>query len=254
MAAVITSQDASERFLEAPEEFAGEFSLDRTDLAMLMEMADDLTSLTSSFVSKRATTLRWNARRTLEMLGREGDELLEDFVETHPMSDQFKIDAAEFGDFVIEATAESVAENANDVPARMIAGMARFERHRSRSFWDAVARAADPDDPVAPPGSVRLAAGANLGSFEWDLRLPYRHRVRPLRLLPSDPCELLFFHAGASALLRTLRLRPAEAAFVASMPAGESVELASLRETASHEIDVDRLCRRLSWEEAVQWV
>ena len=46
----------------------------------------------------------------------------------------------------------------------------------------------------------------------------------------------------------------AEAAVVASMPPGHAVELSALRETGLHEVDVDHLCRRLSWEEAVQWV
>ncbi len=251
MAAVIASRDASDRFVEDPDQFGEEFGLAPTELAMLLEMGDDLTSLTAGFVSKRCGTLRWNAHRTLELLGPEGEEFLEDFVEGNPQSDSFRKDAAAFGDFVITHTASRPVEKFAD---RIIAEMARFERCRSNSFWDATVQVG-PDDTSGPdkPEAVVLVAGANVGTFALDMRLPFRKTVRPWYLLPHDRCHLLFFHTRRRAQLRTLRLRPAEAEIVRSMPAGQPVSIASLRDSAPEQTDVDHLLRTLSWEEAIEW-
>lgn len=247
MAAVIGSRDASERFEEDPAAFATEFGLTESEAAMLHEMAGDLAELTSSFVSKRCNTLRWNARRTIELLGEEGAELVEDFVEESPMSGSFREDAAQFGDFVIEET----AERADEAPWRqLIAEMAVFERHRSDSFWDAtgsLARGPHQNGSVSradrlDPSSGRLVAGANLGHFTWDLRLPYRHRVRRLGTLPKDPCWLLFFHSTREPVLRSIRLRPDEADLISAVVSGSG-------EAAPEK--VGELLRRLSWEGAV---
>jgi hypothetical protein len=252
MAAVIASRDASERFAESPSDFGREFGLAPSEIAMLVEMGDDLTSLTSAFVAKRRSTLRWNARRTLELLGDEGERLLDDFVEENPQSERFRQDATAFGDFVIAETAERETRSAID---RIIAEMARFEQHRSNSFWDATATIGE-DPRLAPhekPQTVRLVAGANVGRFDYDMRLPYRRDVIPWELLPTDPCCLLFFHSRHQAVLRTLRLAPLDAEVVSALPAGVTVDVSSIRESAPDGVDVDHLLRTLSWEEAIEW-
>ncbi|MGO9198051.1 MAG: hypothetical protein ACLQK4_13110 [Acidimicrobiales bacterium] len=253
MAAVISSQAASERLLDDPSAFAKEFALAPPEAAMLIDMAGDLALLTSSFVHKRCTTLRWNAHRTLELLGPEGDELVEEFVEATPMSSHFREDAAAFGDFVVARTAARAAGEAGGLDeddaagdARVIAAMASFERHRSDSFWDATKRLDLEEEGAAArhredgAARVRLVAGANIGRFEWDMRLPYRHRIDPLDSLPQDSCQLLFFHSAREPVLRALRLRPAEADLVeGALRAGAYTD--------------EQLGARLSWEGAVEW-
>ncbi len=245
MAAVITSRAASADLLEDAGAFATEFSLTPADTAMLIEMAGDLALLTSSFVRKRCSTVRWNARRTLELLGREGDLLVEEFVEEWPMSGDFRSEAAKFGDFVIERTAARDPSSA----AQVIAAMAIFERHRSDSFWEATMRFDFDSESGASP-HPRFVAGANVGRFEWDVRLPYRHRVDPLDRLPRDPCQLLFFHSAREPVLRAVRLHPNE---------GEVVEKALSAGTAGTAApatscpDSEKVFARLSWEGAVEW-
>jgi hypothetical protein len=256
MAAVITSQDASERFVESPHDFGGEFALVPSEIAMLVEMGDDLTSLTAAFVNKRRTTLRWNARRTLELLGDEGEEVLDDFIEENPQTDSFRNDAASFGDFVVARTAMRPGKLVVD---RIIAEMARFERHRSDSFWNAAtgvgdrARSASASDGLEHSEAVVLVAGANIGQFSLDLRLPYRRTVTPWYLLPPDPCHLLFFHSHQRAQLRTIRLRPAAAEVLRSVLVGQPTSIRSMRDSAPDVVDVDRLLRTLSWAEAIEW-
>jgi hypothetical protein len=273
MAAVISSQAASERLLDDPGAFAREFSLAAPDAAMLTDMAGDLALLTSSFVRKRCTTLRWNAHRTLDLLGPEGDLLVDEFVEATPMSSHFRVDAAAFGDFVVGRTAAWAAgepaegDGAGSADAaQVIAAMARFERHRSDSFWDATERfnseeasgpaAGDHQDDATRP---RFVAGANVGRFEWDVRLPYRHRVDPLDQLPRDPCQLLFFHSAREPVLRAVRLRPGEGDLVErALSAGTpAVGMPDIRGTATGGPPGagrdEQLFARLSWEGAVQW-
>lgn len=271
MAAVISSQAASERLLDDPGSFAREFSLAPPEAAMLIEMADDLAQLTSSFVRKRGTTLRWNARRTLELLGADGDLLVEEFVEATPMSGHFRTDAAAFGDFVVSRTAERAEaerHREDDEPGasdQVIAEMARFERHRSDSFWDAT----EPfgSDDSSGDGHVhgedaprpRLVAGANIGRFEWDMRLPYRLRIEPLDRLPRDPCSLVFFHSAREPVLRAVRLRPDEEALVAQALAAEGEGAgraqggAPVTGAPAGGDRSEQLYARLSWEGAVEW-
>ena len=51
-------------------------------------------------------TLRWNAQRTLGLLGSDGDALVAEFVDVHPASEDFAEEAASFCDFVVRRTAE----------------------------------------------------------------------------------------------------------------------------------------------------
>ncbi len=272
MAAVISSQAASQRLLDDPAAFVREFSLAPAEAAMLIDMAGDLTLLTRSFVHKRCTTLRWNAHCTLRMLGNDGDLLVDEFVETTPMSSHFRLDAAAFSDFIIARTAQWAADEPADgdgdgdnEAAQVIAAMARFERRRSDSFWDATepfnseeargtAARLDQDDAARP----RFVAGANMGRFEWDVRLPYRHRVDPLDQLPRDPCQLLFFHSAREPVLRAVRLRPGEADVVerALQGGGPDDTMSDVRGSTTGGPLLPRdeqVYARLSWEGAVQW-
>jgi hypothetical protein len=256
MAAVIGSRYARDRFADDPFAFATEFSLEPVECEMLLEMGSDLTALTDSFVSKRSGTLRWNARRTINLLGQEGESLVEEFVETHPASDRFRLEAARFGDFVVERVEE---RQDGTQRARVIAEMARFERHRSDSFWDAT-KPTEPEEATSVPGAgrhhsgaVRLRAGANVGQFNWDLRLLYHRDIEPWSLLRPDPCPLLFFHNGRSDGMRIIRLRPEEALVVGAIGPRDAEPVDALREAIVGDVDVDHLLDRLAGQEVVAW-
>jgi hypothetical protein len=229
MAAVITSPADRHRFLEDPEVFAGHFDLAPGEVHSLLAMEEDLTSLTASFVAKRSMTVRWNAQRTIHMLGERGAVLIDEYVSAHPMVESLSEEAEQFGDFVVARTRDMVDDTFRSV---VIAEMARYERLRSRSFWDARSNLEQPRPPrpsdggdgsrsaEAGPGAVGLTPGVKVGAFGWDMRIFHRCRVFPLRVLREDPCDLVFFHNGRTNGLRVLRLRPDELALVRRLQEG----------------------------------
>jgi hypothetical protein len=218
MAAVITSPAAHRRFVEDAGAFAGDFDLRPSEVEALLVMQQDLTSLTASFVAKRSITVRWNARRTLAMLGPRGTALVDEYVGGHPMVESFREEADRFTAFVVARTRDLVDETFRSI---VIAEMARYERLRSLAFWGARATP-QPRRPRLQPGhladaaggAIGLAPGAQVDSFRWDMRIFHRCRVAPLRLLRDDPCDLLCFHNGRANGQRVQRLRPDELAFV----------------------------------------
>jgi hypothetical protein len=142
----------------------------------------------------------------------------------------------------------------------LIAEMARFEKHRSDSFWDSTTPtdvAAGPPGPTSVgdhTGTVQLAAGANIGQFEWDLRLLYHRDIAPWSLVRPDPCQLLFFHTGRPDGMRIVRLTTEEALVVGAMTPANAVSVALLRGAVSGDLDVYSLLERLVWQEVAKWV
>jgi hypothetical protein len=219
MATVITSPAAKESFEADEDAFATGLGLGPEGADHLKAMRDDLAELTGSFVAKRATMLRWNARRTLALLGPDGARLVQRYIDGHPATDSFPTESARFGDFVVS---ETVARRDSSVWADVIADMARFERLRSASFWGAVASVERPPPPPTAPSNrrVTLRPGAGADSFEWDLRLLY-HRVGSTREPPTrDRCALCFVHTGTSLGFRVVRLTGPEYELVTSVMAG----------------------------------
>jgi hypothetical protein len=259
MAAVITSPSEHRRFVENPLKFAASFPLDPSEVGALIDMGTDLTSMTNGFVLKRATTLRWNARRTITMMGSEGTALLQEFVDRHAMTESLRAEAGRFGEFVIERT-----QGMRDGTPRteIIAEMARFEKHRSDAFWEAVtevrARRAPALKGRQPPGWRRkrlsLRPGANVGEFQWDLRILYRRRVAPLSIMQADPCCLLFFHNGTPDGLRVTRLHPGEACMMQLLLQGKDVVPRRSDDARPGRVEVEKRLGRFFWQGVIQWV
>jgi hypothetical protein len=261
MAAVICSVTEKRRFTENPEKYAEEFSLEPLEAASLIEMGQDLAHLTLTFVTKRLEMARWNATKALEMLGTEGDALLAEFVDTYPMTEWQRVEARSFGEFLIERTADMRDDS---LRSRIIAEMARFESHRINAFWDATvpeerqARGSQSEQvPLPRSGNshhrIKLRPGASTARFEWDVRLPYYHRVVPIDLLQPDPCQLFFFHNGTPTGFREIRLTPQEAAVVDVMSGGVAMSAEVIRDALPDGADLDRPLNRLFRQEILQW-
>lgn len=258
MAAVITAPSAQRQFIEDPEAFARGFSLEPPEIRSLVAMEADLTSLTASFVSKRSMSVRWSAQRTIAMLGDQGPVLVEEFIDDHPMAESFRDDAVQFSDFVVERTA---AMRHDTFRSGVIAEMARFERQRSRAFWDAGSGpdAAGPrrsEDGTASDaaGKLRLTPGASIAGFEWDMRLFHKLRVVPLRTIHSDPCHLLFFHNGKRNGLRVNRLRPDEFVMLEDLSRAGSVSADLVVATPGGELAMREIAPQFLNRGAIQWV
>jgi hypothetical protein len=248
MAAVITSRAANASFGADGTGFATAFGLAPEDIDRLTSMGEDLVQLTNSFVAKRANTLRWNARRTLSLLGRDGTAMVDDYINGHPATDSFANESARFGEFVIS---ETDARRDGSERADIIAEMARFERLRSASFWGNVASVEQASAGVSPRSSnaeMHLRPGADAASFEWDLRPLYHQRGATGELPTRDPCVLCFVHVGSSLGFRVLRLTDAEFQLVASlMDGGPASGRTGEQSPDQHRADewvVDRLTRR----------
>jgi hypothetical protein len=220
MAAIITSKAAKAEFAAEPAEFAVLFGLSATQTAQLRRMGPDLVALTDSFVAKRATTMRWNAKRTLALLGPASGAAIQEFIDLYPATESFRDEARRFGDFMIERTA---AARDGSVRADVIAEMARFESSRSASFWGAVAEI-DPRRDLARPKVLRPRSGATVESFGRDLRLLYHDTTMAVELSEPDECTLGFVHLGASGF-RVLRLGDLETRLVQSLGNGEQADL-----------------------------
>jgi hypothetical protein len=262
MAAVIGSRSEHSRFFDDPKKFVETYSLEGPEIASLINMGSDLADLTGSFVRKRQGYLRMNAAKTLEMLGPEGDALVEEFVDTHPMPEWHRLEAGGFGQFLIERTAEL----RDDTPRSwIIADMARFEKHQHDSFWDATVpvepqHRSDPSHQIPLAGgnsqclAIRLRSGTNMARFGWDMRLPFRYGFDEVPLLQPDPCQLLFFYKTTATGFRVIRLTPLEAAAFEAMSQGSAVDVEVMRDALPDGVDLDRLLSRFLWQEVVQWV
>jgi hypothetical protein len=263
MAAVIGSRSEHSRFFDDPKKFAETYSLEGPEIASLISMGSDLADLTGSFVRKRQGYLRMNGAKTLEMLGPEGDALLAEFVDTHPMPEWHRLEAGSFGEFLIERTAAL----RDDTPRSwIIADMARFEKHQHDSFWDATVpvepqHRSDPSvqTPSAGRGksqhaAIRLRNGANIASFGWDMRLLFRYGFDQVPLLQPDPCQLLFFYKGTATGFRVTRLKPLEATAFGALSQGSAVDVEVMRDALPDDVDLDRLLSRFLWQEVVQWL
>jgi hypothetical protein len=259
MAAAITSRSHQRRLVEDPEAYARSFHLGPVEVESVCVMAADLNSLTGSFVSKRCQTLSGHARRTIALLGRQGHELVEEFVDTHVMTESLRTEASRFGAYMIERT-----QAMDDGTARtgIIADMARFERHRSDAFWEATDRASSSPRPSSTDGSgglstggrIRLRRGTSVGSFRWDVRIPYRLRIEPLHLLQSDPCTLLFFHNGGPAGQRTLRLTSREADVHRILAGRKSLPWSTMVARLGDNQDAEQLLCGFVREGVIEWV
>ncbi len=223
MAAVITSPAARASFGADGIGFATAFGLAPVDIDRLTTMGEDLAHLTDSFVAKRATMLRWNARRTFALLGRESTGMVEKFIDEHPATESFATETARFGEFIVNETKE---RSDGSEWAEVIAAMAKFEQLRSASFWGNVA-SIERTLPFSPPrssnGRIHLRSGASAASFEWDLRQLYHQRGATWRLPERDRSTLCFVHVGDSIGFRVLRLTDPEFDLVASLSAGARV-------------------------------
>jgi hypothetical protein len=263
MARVITSRSACRLFGEDPRGYASTFDLDDSEVESLLEMQEDLISLMPGFVTKRRGNLRWNAARTLTLLGRAGDALLEEYIDTRPATEGFRQEAEAFSQFVVLRTAEM----AGTVPhGQLIAELARFEQLRSATFWKATA----PLRPVPPPTRrgqdgvsfdadrpIRLPVSAGLGHFEWDLRQARRYTADSVGTLQPDPCDLIFFHNGRADGIRILRLQIDQAAAVAVVRdhVGAVTARAACRAggAVDGEVNEERVLGSLLWHGALEW-
>jgi hypothetical protein len=260
MARVITSRRESGSFVDDPRGFASAFDLDDAEIDSLVEMGDDLASLTPSFVTKRQRTLRWNATRTLSMIGTSGNALVGEFVDTHAAIEDFREEARSFSDFVVRRTAEMAGTIPN---GELIAELARFDQRRSSAFWNATGplrRESPPrqwkrGDPFDADRPVALTVSASLAHFEWDLRQAGRYTADSVGALQRDPCELLFFHNGQPNGIRVMRLRADEAAavqVVSEHPEGTTARAAC--NGAGDRGDPERVLGKLLSEGALKWV
>lgn len=259
MAAAITSRTHQRRLTEDPEAYAHSFHLGPVEVESLCVMAADLNSLTGSFVSKRCQMLSGHARRTITLLGRQGHELVEEFVDTHLMTESFRTEASRFGAYMVERTQ---AMDDGTARASIIADMGRFERHRSDAFWEATDPISSPPPPSAAAaaggrstgGQIRLRRGTSVGSFRWDIRIPYRLRIEPLHLLQADPCTLLFFHNGRPAGHRTLRLTNREADAHRILAGRKSLPWSTMVARLGDNEDAEPLLCGFVREGVIEWV
>lgn len=215
MAAVITSPAARGRFAVDPGAFTIEFELDRLNAERLARMAPDLSELTGAFVAKRATMLRWFARRTLWLLGAQATALVQAFIDGHPAGELLHDEVESFGNFVVD---QAAALRDGSAWSDVVAEMARFERARNASFWDAIELYDDRSDLVSEGPAVELAAGAKIDKFERDLRALYHSRLMPADPPPLDPCVLCFVHSLVASAFRIVRLTEDEARLLTSLP------------------------------------
>lgn len=211
MAHVITSPSAALSFAADPAGMAAALGLIGEEAEVLAAMSGDLIALSPSFVNKRERTLRWWARRTLELLEDIGDGLLSDFIESSSPDDRPGSDLTAFADFLVERTASLVEELEF---GELLAEMARYEQHWCRCFVGAtrpfgehgLQRTQTAGPQFDQDTSLRFAPGASLGHFGWDLRQTAAFSVDALAVLPPDPCDLLFFHTGRADGIRVVRV------------------------------------------------
>jgi hypothetical protein len=257
MATVITSRAACGTYADNPQAFAASFDLDAAEVQSFVEMRDDLVSLMPGFVSKRQRSLRWNAQRTLTLLGATGRDLVGEYVDTYPATEDFREEAAAFSGFVVRRTAEMAGTTAN---GQLIAELARFDQLRSSAFWNAIGPLRD-ERPDTTPGRrkesfdadrmIRLPGSANLARFSWDLRQVGRYKPDSVGTLQRDPCELLFFHNGEANGVRVVRLRQDQADAVRYVI--EHPEMATPRTACGPDSDPERVLGKLLWQGAVEW-
>jgi hypothetical protein len=102
--------------------------------------------------------------------------------------------------------------------------------------------------------SIRLRAGATIGQFGWDLRLPYWRNIEPLEELRPDPCHLLFFFTTGLQGTRVIRLCPGEEVVVRAMRPGDAVPISQIREVVPDGRDCERILSRFLRGGAIEWV
>jgi hypothetical protein len=261
MAKVITSRTERGSFVDDPRGFASAFDLDDAEVDSLVEMRDDLISLTPSFVTKRQRALRWNAMRTLTLLGASGDALVGEFVDTQAAIEDFRTEARRFSDFIVRRTAEMAGTIPN---GELIAELARFDQLRSFAFWNATgplgheaspARRWKRGDPFDADRLIALTVSACVAHFEWDLRQAGQYTADSVSSLQRDPCELLFFHNGQPNGIRVMRLRADEAAAVRVVSAHpESTTARAACNGMGNRDDPERVLGKLLSEGALIWV
>ena len=212
MGAVITSTAACDEFIDDPDGFAARYDLDATEAVSLVEMQKDLAELMPSFVQKRRRSLRNSSRRTLNVLGRGGDDLLNEYTDREPTAHRLRDDWLRFAEFVVERT-EAVA--ATTAHGSFVAEVARFERamvfslQHGRSLKTVPPAQRTPADlGFEPDRPMQLASPAALEAFTWDLRAIRKFDPRTAESVHPDPCVLLFFHTGSSRGSKVLRVHP----------------------------------------------
>ena len=255
MGRVITSPKARAEFAEDPSGFAAALGLDVDDANSLVAMSKDLTNLAPSFVLKRRRMLRGNARRTMDLLGERGNRLLTAYLVANPPRDRLQDEMCDFMDYVVERTAAIAGRNP-DGP--LIADMARYEalmvraRQTPRPLGERLPDSSNLQGFDILAG-LRMAPGAGLGHFGWDLRAVRRFDPASITATPPDPCDLVIFQLPGSGQSRSIRLLPQAAIAVARIRDVPGTSAAD----ASAELDrparvIDTLAR-LRAQGALEW-
>lgn len=207
MGAVLTSRSARDMIIESPDSFAGYFSLTSEESALLASMADDLATLTPSFVRKREQGIRWPLSTTLFLLAEQGTILTEEYSEMYAPLESAAADGLRFADFLVE----QIRELAEHIPCGdVILDVARLEQLRMQCYctegplWPV--REEDPLDPgrVDPTRVLWLHRSAAVRRFGSDVRT-VRSR-QDLSRARQDPANLVVIQRDGDGEVVVLRV------------------------------------------------